>query len=693
MIYKVAGQNITIGHSLGRGGEGEVFSINELPDQAFKAYHDSVRDDREPKVRAMLEAKLATAASTIAFPSAEVRDSTGKFAGFTMRRAADHHPIHELYAPASRKKHFPEASYRFLVKTAMNIAKAVASSHKLGCLIGDINHSGILISDQATAMLIDADSFQFIPDDRQFLCLVGVPEYTPPELQGKSLSKTVRTQEHDAFGLAVVIFQLLFMGRHPFSGTTELFEDISIERAITENRFAYSKVRDTGMAAPPGACGLSDFPDYIAEAFETAFAPIGPKGRPKPKDWIALIEMLEISLRPCTINALHHYPRAAKDCPWCRMEAVFGTPMFLGKPWIPNKIGTGQSGISRPDIDRLATALKDIPIPTSILAPPVGFASGLPPSYEAVEIAERANANTKKKVGAAAAVLAGLFVLVQGLWMIAPAFGLLALGLWWRIKPENRTALILRRGEDTRQRLKERIEEMQASRLQPIIRMLEKRAEILEDIEELKQLSLQYSQVRSDYEEQRRQIQLDKYLDNKFIQSGRIEGLSTTDKSALASFGIETALDLRRRNLRQVFGVGPIKEKAITSWVLALEKDFQYQVAYTQTDIDEIRRRHGDIFSRQQTLMAQINPASHSLKREVATVAALTRDKLDLDDNVLRETLDEFAQLRSDILYLKLGDLPLPIIVPFAVPFDDTLYGDARRALASDTATARKRLH
>ena len=47
-----------------------------------------------------------------------------------------------------------------------------------------------------------------------YACPVAKPEYTPPELQGKHLSSIVRTPEQDAFGLGVLIFQLLMEGNH-----------------------------------------------------------------------------------------------------------------------------------------------------------------------------------------------------------------------------------------------------------------------------------------------------------------------------------------------------------------------------------------------------------------------------------------------------------------------------------------------
>ena len=37
---------------------------------------------------------------------------------------------------------------------------------------------------------------------------------------------------HDRFGLALVVFHLLFMGRHPFAGRYQHADDMPIEQAI-----------------------------------------------------------------------------------------------------------------------------------------------------------------------------------------------------------------------------------------------------------------------------------------------------------------------------------------------------------------------------------------------------------------------------------------------------------------------------
>ena len=51
---KIDGQPFALGKRIGKGGEGEVFAIENKPDSAVKIYKDELRAKREPKVRAMV---------------------------------------------------------------------------------------------------------------------------------------------------------------------------------------------------------------------------------------------------------------------------------------------------------------------------------------------------------------------------------------------------------------------------------------------------------------------------------------------------------------------------------------------------------------------------------------------------------------------------------------------------------------
>src|SRR5262245_25620578 len=411
------GKLVRLGDRLGKGGEGEVFALADGSGRAVKIYSIDDTATREEKIAAMVRLRLAEQSTLVAFPLAIVRDQRGKFAGFIMTLVRDHKPLFELYSPGA--KNFPDASYRFLVRAALNTARAVASVHNAGCIIGDINHSGVLISDKAIVALIDADSFQVVEGNRRHR--VGVPEYTPPELQGLNLGSTLRTTNHDAFGLAIVVFQLLAMGRHPYVGAY-VKGDLPLPRAIAEHRFAYTRQRNVGMSPPPGAVSLEDFPAPLTQAFEAAFGPPQQSNRPTAAQWVSLLEEYEQSLRVCSTEKLHHYSSAAKNCPWCRMEARFGVILFV--PSYRNYTGPvpefdpGAAGF---DLARLWTQIESIKIPSRTQLAPTLAGGTAQPSAEARAAKFK---QESYKVASYVAFVVGGLVLIS-----APKFWLMSLGL------------------------------------------------------------------------------------------------------------------------------------------------------------------------------------------------------------------------------------------------------------------------
>ena len=119
--------------------------------------------------------------------------------------------IHELYSLKSRRVYFPEATWQFLVHTAGNLARAFHNLHKNAHIMGDVNHGNCVVLADGTVKLIDCDSYSIKTDKLRYRCGVGVATHLAPELQGADLSEVEREDKHDNFGLAVIIFQLLFL--------------------------------------------------------------------------------------------------------------------------------------------------------------------------------------------------------------------------------------------------------------------------------------------------------------------------------------------------------------------------------------------------------------------------------------------------------------------------------------------------
>ncbi len=392
------GRPLRLGRRIGRGGEGEVFAVAGAPALAAKLYAPEGAAAREAKIAAMLRARLGDGSPLVAFPLAEIRGAEGRFAGFLMRRVTEAEPLHELYAPGARKRVFPEADYRFIVRAALNAARAVAAAHEAGVVIGDVNHSGFLIGRDALVSLIDADSFQVADGDGLHLCRVGVPDYTPPELIGLRFDETPRSPDHDAFGLAVALFQLLFLGRHPFAGVSRDASDLPVAEAIARHAFAWTRRRTSPLKPPPGALGLDALPWAVADLFERAFAPEAAGRRPTAADWAEALAAMEAGLSGCAADPRHWRPADAPACPWCRIERETGAPLFPAP---------GSPGAAPPPLDaraalaRLAAiALPDrfeyVP-PAPLPRPPAP-----PPSLRAVVIDRLFTATVAVMMGCAA---------------------------------------------------------------------------------------------------------------------------------------------------------------------------------------------------------------------------------------------------------------------------------------------------
>ena len=331
MILDSRGKIVFLGRELGRGGEGAVYEIADNPALVAKIYHEPVSDDKAEKLRQMValnDEKLSKlAAWVIETLHGEPR---GAVVGFLMPRVGSGKAIHELYNPRSRRQFFPEADWRFLIRAAANSARAFAVVHGHNHAVADVNHGNIVIAADATARLIDCDSYHINAPSKSFLCEVGVATHTPPELQNRSLRDVTRTANHDNFGLAVLIFQLLMMGRHPFSGQflgADADEENTLENSIANRRFAYGEnALSRQMRQPPGTLPLAAVSPKIAAMFERAFIEI--ENRPTAREWATALDELEQNLCECRINTAHFYYRELPKCPWCALEAETGVLFF-----------------------------------------------------------------------------------------------------------------------------------------------------------------------------------------------------------------------------------------------------------------------------------------------------------------------------------------------------------------------------
>ncbi|RUO97680.1 topoisomerase DNA-binding C4 zinc finger domain-containing protein [Hyphomicrobium sp.] len=637
--YFIAGRALSVGKRIGKGGEGEVFLLSGAQSRALKVYTDGKALEREAKINAIVRRQLWSQSPLVAYPIDVVRDSKGRFVGFTMGLVENHKPIHELYAPGARKQNFQRANYPFLVRAAQNIARAVAEVHQTGCVIGDINHSGVLVSQKATAALIDADSFQIADGTTKFFCRVGVQEYTPPELQGRSLDGLERTTDHDAFGLAVIIFQMLSMGRHPFSGSSTK-GDMPLEKAIAEYRFVYSRRRNVGMVPPPGVCTLDDFIPTVADAFEQTFSSEGAGGRTPAADWVERLGEFEKSLIPCRTNVLHHYSRNAQTCPWCRMEQRLGIVLFLPAydvdPRTVPPFGTLISGF---DLSALWARIEAVKLPANSAIVPRIAPQQLTPSVDAQAAikSQKVSTNTAYVLFAIAAVVV---IAVPVLWFVS--LGLAGFG-FSKLKATSDYGSKLQANFRSLEERWNRALDQWGARC-GVAKGHQLKAELSQLKAEYEGLEAEEKAKLAKYQTERHARQLESYLETFYIANYKIKGIGPAKLATLSSYGIESAAEVTRNRVLNVPGFGAVNSKPLFEWRTSVERRFVYDSRPNAQDALEQQKIRTETAAKVATLRKKLTEGAEEFWR----ASQQWQRMLTIPDPELTLVMQQIKQIEAD---------------------------------------------
>ena len=371
---------------LGAGGEAKIYSVDAEPPSvakyAVKIYHRSTQL-HEAKLGAMLlnppEDPLSGAHTSIAWPLDRVYTVYNgvAFKGYLMARVEGMRPIFTAYNPATRRQQTPFFNYRYLLRAARNLISAARALHLRGVVIGDVNESNILVGETALITLVDTDSFQ-VPDPQTgklYRCLVGKPEYTPPEIQGRRFANLDRTKENDLFGLAILLFQLLMEGTHPFAGIYLGGGDPpTYENRILQGHFPFgskSSPFEILKVAPP----ITMLDPLIRQLFLRCFEEghSDPSLRPDTQIWLNALADAERNLVKCGLNPQHLFGNHLKNCPWCeRTELLDGRDPFpseaISESAPPNRV-LAQSLIPKPVIAPKLPAVAPQNIPLQLAQP------------------------------------------------------------------------------------------------------------------------------------------------------------------------------------------------------------------------------------------------------------------------------------------------------------------------------------
>ena len=280
------------GKLIGAGGEGAVYEDGNDARMVIKVLHpQQATAERVAKLRAMCQNPPQNADS-LSWPNL-LEGGVGQLR-FRMPRAPGDSATVYRFISANERRQLPKRKqeYGYRAALGMSIAEAFRWLHAIHVRIGDVNPSNILVGDDGSVTVIDCDSFQIPgpPGHQPYPCTVGSPEYTAPEID--DFRRQFRSQDSDNFALAVLLYQLLGNGSHPYQGIDASASDAisNIRERIKDHRFAHQP-RD-GRWKPTTGQILSwrAMPGPVQDAFRQAFSPGASHiGRPTADAWASLL--------------------------------------------------------------------------------------------------------------------------------------------------------------------------------------------------------------------------------------------------------------------------------------------------------------------------------------------------------------------------------------------------------------------
>lgn len=591
---------VRLGQELGRGGEGVVYAIEGSPDRVAKVFTTSPDPRKIAKLRAMVGQADPQLLKVAAWPTDVLIGPVGEACGFVMPRAAARHDIHKLYSPRSRLEVFPSATFEFIVHVATNVARIFALMHDAGIVIGDVNHGNIMVGPDGTAMLIDCDSVQIQSGASRFTCDVGVSLFTPPELQWVALRGVIRTLEHDRFGLATLLFHLLYLGRHPFAGRYLGSGEMPIEKAISEYRFAYGPDQRTSlMERPPGTLELTTMGGEVARAFVQAFGRLEQTGgRPDARLWVTALDDLKENLRKCPTQSVHQFHRELAACPWCTVEERLNVRLFQGTIVAP---------LPAPavNLDALWKAIVSVPAPDPDPPLPVARAPFL---LRGVPTPSGRRRNVRRLSILALVIILGI---IYNAWQSQLLYILIVCSIILPIVIY--TIWILYPGKEIKDA--RRIRDDASSHWKAVHARWEREASrkiFLTEVDALERTKGDLLKLEGEREQRLRTVrdnsrdkQLHKHLASYRIEPGVVRGIGKVRTSTLRDHGIRTAADVIRLRFERLPGIPAHCKENLLQWREACARGFVFNSA-DPADASALAAIHQDIDARKQKLVQQL---------------------------------------------------------------------------------------
>lgn len=319
---------LQLGKLLGEGAAGMVYAMPGMPGFAAKLYHGEPECRRhEAKIEAMIASPpdLPPAKHDgkrfpqIAWPEAKLHDRGGRFIGFLMPEIdfGRSTSLVNLLQKSSRRIEKLSDYYGYRVLVARNLASVFAELHRAGHHMIDMKPANLRFYPSVSWMaVVDTDGFSITGKHGRIPADVVSDEYIAPESWKKPPGELGEAQ--DLFALAVIIFQLLNNGLHPFAGAAGgSSQATDLQARILEGLYAYALVPRPGLM-PSQASLHRMFRRGTRVLFDNAFQPRGQ--RPRAEEWRDHLDLLMAQMTKCSAKPDEHVHFGA-GCGFCGHEA------------------------------------------------------------------------------------------------------------------------------------------------------------------------------------------------------------------------------------------------------------------------------------------------------------------------------------------------------------------------------------
>lgn len=308
-----------MGKQINEGGEGRILEIVNDSGLLLKQYNVPT-SDKEQKIKVLSRLCNLPGITEVSVPLSPVYSKPGsdssEFLGFIMPRIKNAEILFTYLDPHESHRRYPSITTKQRYILAHNLAAQVSKIHSWDhTVLGDINFSNILVSDQLKTYVIDFDSVQHT-NGRVYTCPASMAEFEAPEGREKN---NIITKAHDEFALAILIFQLLRMGEYPFNGKLKQPVDESQIGLYLKNKGIYPYAKNNVAVPPDGIMPYDWLEPQLRAQFRRTFhdGSKNPSKRTSASEWQQTIRKCFDKLQYCSKHPKYHYGWHLSKCPLC----------------------------------------------------------------------------------------------------------------------------------------------------------------------------------------------------------------------------------------------------------------------------------------------------------------------------------------------------------------------------------------